>query len=1155
MTVPYRFMPWSRRGLARAHTNADTASGSLETRPKITVGLTLQAKQDGATATAVSGNVDLTLYGPADIIGIDQRLIVRTDPRPNITDFEPNYLAIVDFDPPDFPWLLTPAHADASGHLRPWLVLVVVERRRVAPPTLGAGRPLPSIHLTAQQVASELPDLAESWLWAHTQVLSQVAVDPNDNPGPAETPLSGEMHDLPERNISRLVCPRRLTPSTDYVACVVPATDGGCKRGLGQPVVGATLAPAWLHGAPNDLELPVYFSWTFSTGPVGDIETLARRLRTPAQYGGDATLLNQLRHIGERPVFVDGDHLLFDGPTPGQTVFEGAMVSLGFTPAASNAIYAGKLAEMLNSGGQRVATGTEAAAHVPTLVPPIYGEFPARQHNVDATRIANHWLDGLSLQPRYRLAAGWGAEVVRQNQDEFMQAAWEQLGDILAAERAFSLARLGRDVLKRIEARHLSKLSTDRLLAVMGPARARIAVAANTSLYGRIAGATLPQELFDGSMRRLASPRRAALKMARWRERALGLQTVVTQMSALVENFAQASTRLAVVDPNRFVPDGILGSRSYDSVPLPADLNAVVDLQPYTGLVQSMTGNEIKAIQVANAAARALAATTKKKAPLMSDVWHRGLLTETHAIRVAQLQSISAVPLPGNIGSLIQSSSTRGNEGVLVSVQKDGVTSQGVRIDGRSGVLKVVGRALTITRTGKVAGVANAPRAPTTAVAGVPLGALKLYGNTAVFSTLPPSTLGRSAGEVKIGLAGPGNFSRVPTAGADALPTITMPPALKDHATLERYSAAFKDYQQVVFPPAGSTIAIEAIDFATAANASATRSRIDADRSVPARLATSLSLGAQTVGWSSGSFSNAFISATLDSALVERLRYVVPHTFDRVMAFPNLVFPLSRKLEILAQDVFLPGVGVLPNDFIMAVKTNPRFVEALMVGANHEMGREMLWQGLPTDQRGTPFRHFWQRLDGKEDIGLIHQWNTTVPLGSQPGSTEMLVLLFRGRLLERFPNLSIYAYPITDKETRPGGASPPVPNDASEMNPSDAIVPILHGHLRPDITYVGFPIAPAAIGKYFFIVEEHMTEPRFGFDERVGNGQQSNSWQDVDWVDIGVANGSYFGLAALRKAPPGAAWADAHAAMIANAALQRPFRGYWRGDALKTPGG
>ena len=129
MTIPYRFMPWSRRGLARAHANADAPNAALATRPRISVGLTLQAKQDGGVASAVSGNIDLTLYGPADVIGIDQRLIVRTDPRPNATDFEPNYLAAVDFDPPDFPWLLTPARADAFGRLRPWLALVVVDRR------------------------------------------------------------------------------------------------------------------------------------------------------------------------------------------------------------------------------------------------------------------------------------------------------------------------------------------------------------------------------------------------------------------------------------------------------------------------------------------------------------------------------------------------------------------------------------------------------------------------------------------------------------------------------------------------------------------------------------------------------------------------------------------------------------------------------------------------------------------------------------------------------------------------------------------------------------------------------------------------------------------------------------------------------------------
>src|SRR4051812_19977873 len=194
MSIPYRFAPWSRRGLARAHRNPDTSAGGLAVRPRITVGLTLQAKADGGPAAAVSGDVNLTLYGPADVIGIDPRLIVRTDPRPNVTNFEPNYLAIVDFDPPDFPWLLTPAHADGADHLRPWLVLIVVKRRTIGVPTITGGRPLPSIALRGVDVATELPDLNESWLWAHTQAVSQVAAADR-------TALSGELQNFPERNI------------------------------------------------------------------------------------------------------------------------------------------------------------------------------------------------------------------------------------------------------------------------------------------------------------------------------------------------------------------------------------------------------------------------------------------------------------------------------------------------------------------------------------------------------------------------------------------------------------------------------------------------------------------------------------------------------------------------------------------------------------------------------------------------------------------------------------------------------------------------------------------------------------------------------------------------------------------------------------------
>src|SRR5687767_13735637 len=124
MSIPYRFMPWVRRGLARSHVNEDNGQTALAVRPKVSIGLTLKARQDGNAATDVGGKIDLTLYGPGDILGIDPRLIVRTEPKANITNFEPNYLAAIDFDPPDFPWLLTPAKANTQKQLRPWLVLV-----------------------------------------------------------------------------------------------------------------------------------------------------------------------------------------------------------------------------------------------------------------------------------------------------------------------------------------------------------------------------------------------------------------------------------------------------------------------------------------------------------------------------------------------------------------------------------------------------------------------------------------------------------------------------------------------------------------------------------------------------------------------------------------------------------------------------------------------------------------------------------------------------------------------------------------------------------------------------------------------------------------------------------------------------------------------
>ena len=99
-----------------------------------------------------------------------------------------------------------------------------------------------------------------------------------------------------------------------------------------------------------------------------------------------------------------------------------------------------------------------------------------------------------------------------------------------------------------------------------------------------------------------------------------------------------------------------------------------------------------------------------------------------------------------------------------------------------------------------------------------------------------------------------------------------------------------------------------------------------------------------------------------------------------------------------------------PRRFAL-VRTNQAAIEAYLVGLNHEMSRELLWRGYPTDQRGSYFRRFFDAAD--DDITAVHTWAPTSALGdhgARPATVEEpLVLLVRGELLRRYPTAVIYA--------------------------------------------------------------------------------------------------------------------------------------------------
>ena len=253
-----------------------------------------------------------------------------------------------------------------------------------------------------------------------------------------------------------------------------------------------------------------------------------------------------------------------------------------------------------------------------------------------------------------------------------------------------------------------------------------------------------------------------------------------------------------------------------------------------------------------------------------------------------------------------------------------------------------------------------------------------------------------------------------------------------------------------------------------------------------------------------------------------------------IMAAPVFTRPMYEALRDHYQEFLVPGLEEIPPNTITLVATNPTFVEAFMVGLNHEMARKLLWREYPTDQRGTYFKRFWGDTD---DIPAIPAFDagalgTHVLGGSQP----QLVLLVRGELLRRYPSAIVYAILAT------GGQDKPVFDD------SRIIMPIFRGSLKPDFTFIGFPIIeqqartgipnadPAKKEDYWFVIAEHPTEPRFGLHNPEWNTLLAApaSPDDVTWAHVARTP---LELSALAYAPTSAPFPPLQGAHLGPAPL------------------
>jgi hypothetical protein len=458
MTRP-TYLPWIRAGLAAAVTNVDPLTGPLPARTTFS-----------ATAFVDPGqarSVDIRVMGPGDVTGTDNSpdkgLVVRTQPQDGAIEVEPNYFCVAELRTSELPWMFTPAAAN-QDRLRPFLILVVVPADTCSLDP-GSSDRLPVLHV--DDVSAQLPDLGQSHAWAHAEVPSVAALA-----GSARPP-----------GISRLLCPRLLRSHTTYIAAVVPAFEPGRLSGLRLTVPDTpTMQPAWNTATAGALDLPVYHSWTFTTGDDGDFEALVSRLQR-VHLGGDTA--------AGRLAAVDAQAGL---PALAGWRFPGA---LGVCPDPSpGPAFTAALGALVD--------GTVLAVGHP-VPPPLYGGRHAAEATIGGSTRA--WLLRLNLDPRYRSAAALGTRLVQEHQEELMAAAWAQIGEVEAANALLRQAQMARAAATAVHDR-LATLDAAVLVQLAGPMLTRLGEhGSGTTMSHWIASSRVPNQMVSGAFRRMLRPR------------------------------------------------------------------------------------------------------------------------------------------------------------------------------------------------------------------------------------------------------------------------------------------------------------------------------------------------------------------------------------------------------------------------------------------------------------------------------------------------------------------------------------------------------------------------------------------------------------------------------------------------------------------------
>src|SRR5665213_4175003 len=531
----YAFLPWLRQGIANGIISAPTG-----VRASIHVELELNGiPVAGGTALQQSVAQDISLYGPGDIIGIDSRAVIRTEPRSWTTSFEANYLAAIDFYDQDFPWRYTPAPASELQFL-PCITLIVLAENEFSDVKNLSSRPLPYITVPDPSV---FPNEQELWAWAHVHFNQSLSADPTTELVSTDmaallSQVASILSTNPDLAYSRLVSPRRLDVNTGYYAFVVPTFESGRLAGLGDDPSKApsAIASAWATygGQQEPQNFPYYYRWYFRTGDRGDFRYLVSLLKpqpvdsSVGRRDFDVTgpgsnipgitspALDGILRLGGAlqvpvedlsPADITEQNLYENWDNPYPDDFEKSLSEFINLPDD----YATQTAADANAGtslGPGVSDDPD-----PLITSPLYGCWYALTQrlltNRDGTAASNttNWVHRLNLDPRFRVPANYGTELVNANAEEYVNYAWEQIGDVLDANQRIRRLHFATAASTRLFDRNITSITGDpaRVLSLTGPVANRVLYSGVTVSFQR-ATTLVPTVLTSTAMRRVLRP-------------------------------------------------------------------------------------------------------------------------------------------------------------------------------------------------------------------------------------------------------------------------------------------------------------------------------------------------------------------------------------------------------------------------------------------------------------------------------------------------------------------------------------------------------------------------------------------------------------------------------------------------------------------------